>query len=171
MIASAHIAAGFVIGVAATRLMTWPLGRVVGSFGFGVLLHLAMDAVPHADYNELGGMKLVALVLIESAFTFSVIAWTLRDRMPPGWKAGVLAGLLGSGLPDIKFIAPFLSPDGQDFVVWVGDQLHTAIHAGPTSLWIGMTTQLTATVVLMAALTLFPRTRLPARSDGHADQA
>ena len=158
MIASAHLAAGLVIGTAASHFMRWRPGSVVASFAAGVLLHLAMDHVPHADYNGIVGSPLRVIVALESIATFAIAFLILRRRVSPGWMAPTIAGLLGSSLPDVKFVAPLLLPDEYARrATDIGERLHYAIHASPTSLAFGMTTQLVATVVLLAMLAAFPR--------------
>jgi hypothetical protein len=160
VIASAHLAAGVVIGMASTRFLRWRPGRVVVAFATGVILHLAMDHVPHADYNDLGGWLLIAIVFLESFIALTIMYFIARDRVSPGWFPSIVAGVTGSALPDVKFFAPFMLPAEYAAVAsdW-GEQLHYAIHAPPTSFGVGMVTQLTAVCLLLAVLMAFPRTK------------
>jgi hypothetical protein len=159
VIASAHIAAGVVVGMTGARVLRWRPGRVLAALATGVLLHLAMDYIPHADYNDLGGRLLVAVVFLESLVASTIIFFIVRDRVTRDWIPPIVAGLLGSTLPDAKFFAPLILPAEYARLVseW-GERLHYAIHAPPTSSGIGMATQVTAVVLLLALLAAFPRT-------------
>jgi hypothetical protein len=162
VIASAHIVAGVAIGAAGATFLRWKPGRVVAAFGLGVLAHLFMDAIPHADYNGVVGPRLVAIVAVESLAMIGLLILLLRDRVQAGWWPAIVAGVLGSTVPDTKFFAPLLIPGpyGQK-VSDIGEQLHVSIHAEPTSLRVGMTTQLSAIVILLLILAAFPRKRQP----------
>jgi hypothetical protein len=160
VIASAHFAAGVVIGVAGARFLRWRVGRIVVAFALGVILHLQMDAIPHADYHGVVGRPLMAIVALESMSIMAIAFRILRDRLTPGWAGSVAAGVIGSALPDVKFIAPLILPaELAQRATAIGERLHHAIHAGPTSFGVGMTTQLAATLLFLALLYAFPRTR------------
>jgi hypothetical protein len=160
VIASAHIAAGVVSGAAAARYLRWQPGRIVASIGLGVIIHLGMDAVPHADYNGLVGPPLVAIVAVESIAMIIISYLLLRNRMGPGWIPAIVAGVFGSTVPDTKFFAPLLIPARYAQTVSdIGEQLHVSIHAEPTSFAVGMATQLIAIVLLVAIMAAFPGKR------------
>jgi hypothetical protein len=160
MIASAHVAAGVVIGVIAARLMRWPAGRIAAAFAASVLVHLEMDAIPHSDYHTLSWTGMLVVVALELNLVGIVAYHLLRHRLPPQGLWSVAAGVFGSALPDAKFMAPLLPSELARLVQSSGDRLHHAIHAAPTSLAYGMMTQVSCAVLLIAALLLFPR--LPA---------
>ena len=146
--------------MAGARFLRWRPGGFVAAFAMGVLVHLAMDYIPHTDYNDLGGRLLVAIVFLESLVASILMFFIVRDRISRDWIPSIVAGLIGSSLPDAKFFAPLVLPTEYAHTVseW-GERLHYAIHAPPTSFGFGMATQLTAVVVLLAALASFPRTR------------
>lgn len=162
MIASAHLVAGVVIGAAGATWLRWKPGRIIATFGLGVLMHLLMDAIPHADYNGLLGPRLVAIVAVESLLILAISFILLRDRVQPGWWPSIAAGVIGSTVPDSKFFAPLLVPGRYGPLVSdAGERLHESIHAAPTSFGVGMTTQISALVLLLLILRMFPRKRIP----------
>jgi hypothetical protein len=157
MIASAHLAAGVVAGMTATRTARGPLARIALAVGLGVLSHVALDALPHSDYGELGIGVMVAVVAGEALVTGSILWFILRDRLAPGWPGFLLAGVAGSALPDAKFFAALvLPPDVTATITRYGDRFHEPFHAGPSALTTGIVTEVAATLVLLAVLTLFP---------------
>lgn len=160
MIASAHIAAGVVIGLVATRFMEWRPGRVLAALPAGVLVHLAIDFVPHADYNDIVGRPLLAIVGVELMVTGAILFVLLRHRAPVGWFPPVASGVVGSALPDVKFFAPLvMPPDVAAHATELGERLHHAIHAPRPPFVVGTATQVVGTLLLLLFLAAFPGTR------------
>jgi hypothetical protein len=160
MIASAHIAAGAVAATIGGRLSGSAAGRAAAAFAIGVLSHVALDAVPHADYAPLQRATIVWVVLCESVVMAALVASIVRRRIARGWLPCLAAGVLGAVLPDAKFGAPLLlSAHAAERVRAYGDALHDYFHAPrpPTSL-VGWVLEIGATLVLLAILTRFPRT-------------
>ena len=150
MIASAHLAAGIVIGLASDHVARRTFTRVSTAFAAGALVHLLMDAVPHSDYD----------LFPMSTMWFVIAAIVLRNRLKPHSLQSIAAGLLGSVLPDAKFIAPFfLSTSHAALVETYGNRLHAPFHATANSAVLGMVSQLSFTTLLLVVMAAFPRTR------------
>lgn len=165
MIASAHVFGGFVSGLAAASATTNRSGRIVASFAFGVLSHVVLDAIPHADYGSLS-RSMVQLVVAGEIVLSASLAWLIvRSRRPPGWRASIPAGLAGAMIPDVKFIAPVLLPGPA--ALWVqqtANRFHGFFHADRSPIAVGLTVEALCTLLLLASLTLFPRRTPGARS-------
>lgn len=160
MIASAHTAAGVASGMAAAYLMRHPVARAATAFAFGVLSHIALDALPHGDYGELQLAPVLAIVAVELVAAGLALTWLLRDRVTLGWPSYLAAGFVGATLPDVKFVASLvLSPGAADDVASYGDRFHEPFHAGPSPLALGITIEVVTTMVIFAVLARFPRTR------------
>ena len=160
MIASAHLTAGIVIGLASDHVARRTFTRVSTAFVAGVVVHLLMDAVPHSDY-DLFPMSIMWYVIAgEFLAVFVIAAIVLRNRLKPHSLQSIAAGLLGSVLPDAKFIAPFFLPaSSARLVEHYGNRLHAPFHATANSAVLGMATQLSCTILLLVMLAAFPRTR------------
>ena len=157
MIASAHLAAGIVIGLSTDYLIGGRIARVAVAFGAGVVMHLLMDAIPHADYFLFPWWWTPYLIMGEFAIVAVIALALLRDRLTPHWRSCIAAGLLGSALPDSKYIAPlFLSHEHALRVEHYLNTLHGPFHRGATSA-LGMTTQVLCAVILLACFAAFPR--------------
>ena len=157
MIASAHLAAGIVIGLSTDHLLRGRIARVAIAFVVGVVMHLLMDAVPHADYFLFPWWWTPYLIMGEIAIVGVVAVVLLRDRLTPHWPSSIAAGLLGSVLPDSKYFAPFLlSARDANLVEHYGNMLHAPFHRGATTA-LGMTTQVLCAVLLLACFAVFPR--------------
>jgi len=159
MIASAHFAAGIVIGLSSNRLIRGRFTRVVVAFGAAVVMHLLMDAVPHSDYHQFH-WRLTPYLIVGEAILVAVVAGILlRHRLTSHWPECITAGLLGSVLPDAKFVAPFfLSAHNANLVKYYGNRLHAPFHSSANAA-LGMTTQVLCTVLLLAAFAAFPLNR------------
>jgi len=160
MIASAHLAAGIVIGLASDHVARGTFTRISAAFVTGVIVHLLMDAVPHSDYDLFPVSTMWFVIAGEFLAVLIIAAIVLRDRLTPHWLQSVAAGLLGSVLPDAKFIAPFFLPaSSARLVESYGNRLHNPFHASANSAVFGMVTQLSCTILLLVVMTAFPRTR------------
>jgi len=158
MIASAHLAAGIVIGLSTARLVHARFVRVAFAFAAAVVMHLLMDAVPHSDYDLVSRSVIPLVIAGEIVVVAALAAVLLRNRLMPHWRPCVAAGLFGSAIPDAKFIAPFvLSPHNAMLVEHYGNRLHGPFHSAATAPAIGMTTQVLCTLILLASLAAFPR--------------
>jgi hypothetical protein len=160
MIASAHFAAGTVVGMASAHFARSRFAQVAIAFGTGVAVHLLMDAVPHSDY-ELLPTQYVPFVIVGEGLVVLVFAFmALRNRVKSGWRPAIVAGVLGSALPDAKFIAPYLLPTSvAGLIREYGNRLHEPFHASAAPALLGMVTQVSCTILLLGTLALFPRSR------------
>lgn len=157
MIATAHLAAGAVATVAAVAFGGGGIRRVAAGFVFGVLSHMALDAVPHSDYLPLPQDQLVAPVLAETVVVTLALAWLLRTRLYGHWPVFV-AGLAGAALPDAKFLARPPMPDGMAELVWnYGIRFHDFFHAPRPSIAFGWITQVGSILLLLALLVWLAR--------------
>ena len=105
MIASAHLAAGIVIGLASDHVARRTFTRVSTAFVAGALVHLLMDAVPHSDY-DLFPMSTMWFVI---AGEFLAVLEKLPDCLPGLREEAILnpekVTISLSGLQsDIRFI-------------------------------------------------------------------
>jgi hypothetical protein len=158
MIASAHVAAGALAGMVASRFRLHPLAGALAAFGLGAISHYALDALPHGDYGEMPVLSTAPIVAVELLVMAVVLARVLESRVGSGWAPPLCAGLAGACLPDAKFVARLvLSPERAEVIARIGDRIHEPFHAGPSSLAIGVTIEVVATLVTLAALTAFPR--------------
>ena len=159
MIASAHIAAGFVAGMASAHATKNRFLRVVAAFTLAFGSHFVLDSIPHSDYAGLPRSAIAAVGLLEVVVSFAIGMYILRHRLLPHWPEFLSAGLFGSALPDAKFIVPiFLSDQNARLVEYYGNRLHEGLHAGPASPAFGLATELVCTILLLACLFALPRT-------------
>ena len=159
MIASAHFAAGIVVGLASDRVIRGRFALVAVAFAAAFVVHFLMDAIPHSDYHFFA-WRTVPFIIVGEAFLVAVIAaLLLRHRATPQWPECIAAGLLGSAIPDAKFIAPFvLSAHNAALVEYYGNRLHHPFHSSADTAF-GMATQVVCAVLLLLALAAFPRKR------------
>lgn len=159
MIASAHITAGIVCGMAASRASGGTARRVGIALLLGVASHIMMDAIPHADYGNMPRRFIVPVALCEAALVLSLAALILRRKVTRGWAAFLAAGVFGATIPDARFGLDFLSPENKYRVLFATYWFHGFFHAGPVAFWIGMADQVVATFVCFAILVAFPPMR------------
>jgi hypothetical protein len=165
MIASAHVLGGFVSGLAAASAITNRAGRIVSAFALGVLSHVVLDAIPHADYAFLSRSTVRVVVVCEIVLATSLSWLIVRSRRPPGWRASLPMGLAGAMIPDVKFIAPVLLP--APAALWVqqtANRFHGLFHADRSPIAVGLTAEVLCTLLLLTSLTLFPRRHQAQRS-------
>jgi hypothetical protein len=158
MIATAHLAAGAVAGMACARLTARPLPRILAAFFIGVLTHVALDAIPHGDYEPLS-RRLAAIVAIgESVLACVVIALITRPRLRPGWPAYLLPGIFGGALPDMKAGGMLFLPESLAYTVrQIGDGFHDWFHAPPPiTPAVGWATEIVTALILLFLLSRFP---------------
>lgn len=159
VIASAHLAAGAVAAVVAVSLGGSKTRTVFAALVLGVLSHMALDAIPHSDYQPLDQDRLVIPVLIESAVISLVLAWLLRRGLRAHWPT-YLAGLVGAAIPDVKFLAQWPIPDRLGELAFrYGSRFHDYFHAADPALEVGWVTQVASAVVLLAILAGLGRAR------------
>jgi hypothetical protein len=160
VIAAPHLAAGLVAGMAGAGVRGPVALRAAAAFTIGFLMHVPMDAIPHSDYLMVARSSIPLIVLGEAVATGLVAAFLLRDRLPARWPLYLLAGMSGSALLDAKFFTRLLLPEHVTAVVTrYGDWIHSYFHASDLSQpLIGLAIEAVATVVLLIALTAFPRT-------------
>jgi hypothetical protein len=160
VLASAHIAAGAVAGMAASHTSHRSFPRIAAAFCLGLLSHVLMDRVPHGDYAPLAPATVLLVASAEILVSGAVVFGVLRSRVQPRWAEYLIPGLLGACLPDMKFAANVLGPSRvSDTIAAIGDRVHEFFHsAPPDSLPLAWSTEIACALVLFAALTLFPRT-------------
>ena len=142
----------------AARATRAPVSRVVLAFAIGIVTHIALDAIPHADYGNMSRRAMAPVILAEAITVATLSLAILWRRMPAGAWLAIGAGLIGATLPDIRFGADLGLPHAQALAVTrAAYWFHSWFHADPVSLKIGMTTQVTASVLLVASLAFFPR--------------
>jgi len=160
MIASAHIAAGTVAGMAGIYSSGNRIRRSATAFSLGILSHVVLDAIPHSDYGILVPSTIPWVALCETVGICAIAGYILRQRLMPNWPGYLLAGLVGSSIPDAKFVARILLPERiAQSIEYYGDSFHSLFHAGPMSVpLLGFGIEVACTLVLLAILTAFPRT-------------
>lgn len=156
MIASAHLAAGLVSGMAASRASGGTARRITIAALLGLASHMMMDAIPHADYGNMPRRWIIPVVLCEATVTFAVAALILRRKVTRGWPGFLAAGVFGATIPDARFGLGFLAPENKYRVLYATYWFHGFFHAEPVAFWIGMTDQVVATLACFAILIAFP---------------
>lgn len=120
---------------------------------------MALDAIPHSDYQPLDQSRLVVPVLIETAMISLVLAWLLRRGLRANWPT-YLAGLFGAAIPDVKFLAQWPIPDRLAEVAFrYGVRFHDFFHAADPALAVGWVTQVVSALLLLAILAGLARPR------------
>jgi len=159
MNASAHISAGLVAGMVGAHSRVRWIWRVATAFSLGLLSHVVFDAIPHSDYRMFPRSTHLWLALCEIAVVGVIAGFIVRRRLIPGWAGCLFAGLVGSALPDAKFAARAILPESiAQSVARYGDAFHSPFHAGRMSEpWLGLGIEIACAVVLLATLTVFPR--------------
>ena len=166
MIASAHLAAGLVAGVASARNIRPGPARLVVALVAGLATHALLDAIPHSDYDRLPRSSVLLVIMAEAAVVGALAAWWFGGRVTREWRGPIAAGLLGSALPDAKFVALLLFPDQYARTVeYFGDRLHAHFHAAPVAPTTGMVIQVLCAVGLLATLFML-RPGSPGRRQG-----
>lgn len=173
MIASAHVAAGAVAGVAGAQLGgKWPW-RLAAAFALGLLSHAVLDALPHSDYASLSRSTILWVASLETVGMSAVAGHITRRRLVPHWPWYLLLGVAGATLPDAKFIAPTVFPrEIAEPVVWATMSVHSYFHApDPPSPAFGLVVEVVVTIACLAALVFVPLVRhvrptVPSRSHG-----
>jgi ABC-type uncharacterized transport system fused permease/ATPase subunit len=112
-----------------------------------------MDAIPHSDYYRLPRTSVLLVVMAEAVVVGALASRWIGTRLIREWRTPVAAGLLGSVLPDAKFIALLFLPDQYARTVeYYGDRLHAHFHSAPVAVSTGMTTQVLCAIALLATL-------------------
>src|SRR5262245_46402143 len=114
MIASAHVAAGAVVGALAMRLRVPAMVRIMFAMIVGVTLHLAMDAIPHSDYAFIRIRWVPWIGLAEAALACAMAAWMSRGRLGSGQPFVLFVAIASSMAPDVKFVARVFAPRFED---------------------------------------------------------
>lgn len=146
MIASAHVAAGAVVGAVAMRWRAPVAVRVLVAIVIGIAGHLAMDAIPHSDYAFVQFNR-IAWVGLGEALVACVLVWFMvRGRLAPGRRLPLVAGIASSMAPDVKFVVRTLAPLYEHRVTRVTDAIHGFHATEPLHIWLAFTGE-----VLLAA--------------------
>ena len=156
MIAAAHVTAGMIAGVAAlsARGAAW---RFAIALGLGVSSHVILDTIPHSDYGSLSRLAILAIVAVELIVTFTFAWYLLRPRRLPGLRVTLLPALAGAMLPDAKFAAQWLPEPAASWVYDSGDSFHSWFHVAPTPVRVGLSAEITCTLLLLVGLWLIVR--------------
>ena len=163
MIASAHVAAGMVIGLASAMRFKSGLGGIAIALSSAVVGHMVLDAIPHSDYHGIPRFTALTIATCEVVAVTAIAFFLVRRRLVSGALGCLAAGLAGSVLPDAKFIAPLLmSADSALRVEHYGNMFHAPFHSTASSPALGMITQVLAAVALLVTFVVLAR-RLPVR--------
>ena len=122
MIASAHIVAGAVAGMAGARLARGTRG-VVLAFVFGIVTHHILDAIPHSDYAGLSPIAITVVGGIEALVSVGFIVLGTRGRLSREELRCLAAGMVGGIAMDVKGFAPLL-PGLREPIQQLQDALH-----------------------------------------------
>jgi hypothetical protein len=157
VIASAHLGAGIVAGMLATRLPGKPVVRVAAGLVFGLASHVMLDAIPHSDYGYTPRRMILVIAVCEAVVLLS-LSWTiLRSRIARGAPWVLAAGLLGSAAPDVHLSRAFLPQSMWPLVTKHTFWFHGFFHREADVFWVGMVNQVTVALVCFACLFAFPR--------------
>jgi len=156
VIASAHLGAGLVSGMAASHASGGTTRRVGIALLLGLASHVMLDAIPHADYGELSRRWIEVCVIGESILVCVAAVLILRRRVVPGWRLFLAAGLFGAAVPDTRFGLGFLPSQAKYDVLYATYWFHSFFHADPVTPWIGVTTQMVAALACFGILFAFP---------------
>jgi len=100
MIASAHVAAGAVVGMASAYSVKPRFARLTLAIGMAIVAHLLLDAIPHSDYTSLPRPTVLLVATSEILAASAIAGCILRTRLTHDWPEYLSAGLFGSLLPD-----------------------------------------------------------------------
>jgi hypothetical protein len=161
LIASAHVAAGAVAGLVASRLTDHRLGRIILAFVLGVVSHVVLDGIPHSDYAPLSSPLRLWIAFGETLVTLALVALITLRRRAPNAAEYLLSGIAGSILPDAKsIVALFVTPALTERVATYGNRFHALFHApAPESPVVGLTVEVACTLSLLALLVVIGRPR------------
>lgn len=151
MIATAHVTAGIIASVLALRVHGNGL-RVATALGLGVLSHVVLDTIPHSDYGSLSRWTILAIVSLELLVTFALAWYLLRPRRLRGLHVTLPAGVFGGAIPDAKFPGQWLPAPAASWVRDVGERFHSFFHVDPTPIVVGLTAEITCTLLLITGL-------------------
>jgi hypothetical protein len=156
VLASSHLSAGIVAGMAASRFSGGTARRIVIALGFGLASHVMLDAIPHADYGYLRRLYILPIALCEAALVFGLAALILRRRVVKEWPAFLAAGVFASAIPDARFGLEMFPWQIKYKVLFATYWFHSFFHAQPVTFWIGMVNQVAMAIGCVAVLFAFP---------------
>ncbi|MDQ8165276.1 MAG: hypothetical protein P3A28_05910 [Gemmatimonadota bacterium] len=129
MIASAHVAAGALVGVIATR--AWSAGTAV-CIAIAILLglgsHMVMDAIPHSEYMFMSLDHAVQVAIVEAILACGIVWLVLRRRVGRESILPVVAGIVAAMLPDLQFVSQVTALPAATELSNAGDVFHI-LHA------------------------------------------
>lgn len=131
MIASSHLAVGAAAGIAAQALLpsnTSGPERLFCAFAAGFVSHLALDAVPHAEY-AIKGLKLWLALFIETGLVFALVLSSKNSLLS---NSIIFFGMSGGAAPDLMMMSSDLIFRWQWFREW-NDIIHHFHFRGQTS--------------------------------------
>lgn len=164
MIASAHVAAGALAGIFATRLSSAPPAVRIGiAIVLGLGSHMVMDAIPHSEYMFMSLNYAVQVAMVEAILACGVV-WLVLRRAGRGSVLAVAAGIIAAMLPDLQFASQVTTLPAATELSSAGDVfhiLHAKTKAPPIAGAIG---ELALAAILLIAAAMLARRRAP-RSD------
>jgi hypothetical protein len=136
MIASAHVAAGAVVGAVAMGLRAPVAARLLFAMAVGITGHLAMDAIPHSDYAFVEFSHIAWVGLGEALVACAFVAFLARGRLPAGSALTLFVGVASSMAPDVKFVARVLAPKYEAPITRITDAVHGFHATEPLHIWL-----------------------------------
>jgi hypothetical protein len=155
--ASAHLSAGLLSGMVASRASGGTTRKVAAALFLALASHVMLDAIPHADYGFIPRRYILPIAFCETALVFTVGWLILRRRVSQGWKPILAAGLFGTAVPDLRFGLGFLPATIKFKILFFTYWTHGYFHAEPVAFGIGMASQVTMALACLACLFAFPR--------------
>ena len=159
MTASTHLVAGAAAGVLGYRfiLKSNSIYGLIGALTVGIVSHLLLDMIPHADeyiYRPGGSKAWLPLILsVEMALSFILIYLCGMDGPNLDYQNRyLLAGMIGGALLDIPHVLMDILKVDWKFLQAadkINSFFHTSLHPG--SLWQGIVPQI---IILALSLTV-----------------
>jgi hypothetical protein len=160
MLASAHVAAGALAGVIATRASST---RAI-SVGIAILLglgsHVVMDAIPHSEYLFMSLDRAVHVAIVEAIIAGGIVWFVLHGRAGRASILPVAAGIIAAMLPDLQFASRLTALPAATELSNAGDIFHI-LHAKTKAPPIAGAIR----EVILAAILLFAAAKLARRRE------
>ena len=142
----------------AARVTRTPTLRSALAFAIGIATHVVLDAIPHADYGYLPRRMIAAIIIGEGLLVVVASLLILGWRTARADWLAIFFGVVGATLPDARFGADILLPHAQAVAVTRATYwFHSWFHASEVNKTLGWATQVSAAVLLLGSLALFPR--------------
>ena len=129
MIASAHVAAGALAGIVATRVGSVGVTvRLVVATVLGLGSHMLMDAIPHSEYMFISLNYAVQVAIVEAIIACGIAWLLLRRRAGRELTIPVATGIAAAMLPDLQFVSQVTALPAATELSSAGDIFHV-FHA------------------------------------------